>query len=153
MVSLSSQEDGFLELYQLGGHAYLKQLPCLYSAMACVCHAHLQHRASTYEKLLAGSLKARARLLTLLQKKKDPSVLRHCKQLSALLANSGLKTTPQLRQMQMEVCTEEGSRQLDIGHALCLFLLPRVHKITSIIDATHLCCHGKELMPGHFLYM
>ena len=110
--SLSLQEDGFLELYQLGGHAHLKQLPCLYSAMACVCHAHLQHRASTYEKLLAGSLKARARLLTLLQKKKDPSVLRHCKQLSALLANSGLKTTPQLRQMQMAVCTEEGSRQL-----------------------------------------
>ena len=55
-----SQEDGFLELYRLGGHGHLKQLPCLYSAMACISQAHLQHRASTYEKLLWGSLKAKA---------------------------------------------------------------------------------------------
>ena len=98
-----SQEDGFLELYRLGGHGHLKQLPCLYSAMACISQAHLQHRASTYEKLLWGSLKARASLLSLLHKQKDPSVLKHCKQLSALIANSGLNATPQLREMQMEV--------------------------------------------------
>lgn len=98
-----SQEDGFLELYRLGGHGHLKQLPCLYSAMPCVSQAHLQHRASTYEKLLWGSLKARASLLSLLHKQKDLSVLKHCKQLSALIANSGLNTTPQLREMQMEV--------------------------------------------------
>lgn len=65
--------------------------------------ARLYHRAETYKKLLWSSLKARFLLLRLRHKQKDPSVGQLCHQLSALIACSGLPSSPELREMQMEV--------------------------------------------------
>lgn len=70
---------------------------------SCVAKARLHHRGSTYERLHWSSLKARSVLLKELHKEGDPSALRHCRQLSALISSSGLESTPPLRQMQMEV--------------------------------------------------
>ena len=97
------QVDAFLRLSKLGGHEHLTSTHCLLAVSSIVAIACLQNRESTYEKLLWGSLKARSSLLNLLHKQKQGSVLRHCKQLSALIANSGLAATPQVRELQMEV--------------------------------------------------
>ena len=100
-----SQMDAFYHLAELGGHAHLSPTACLLCVTSCIAEAHLQHRASTYRTLLWSSLQARSLLLTLLHKQKDPSVLQHCHQLSALIASSGLTSTPDLRKLQMEVGT------------------------------------------------
>lgn len=64
----------------------------------------MYHRASTYERLLWSSLKARSVLLKQLHQDGDPAALRHCRQLSALISCSGLEaTTPAVRDLQMEV--------------------------------------------------
>ena len=96
--------DAFLRLAELGGHAHLSPTSCLLCVTSCIAGAHLQHRAGTYQTLLWSSLRARSLLLTLLPKQKDPSVLQHCRQLSALLATTGLASTPDVRKLQMEVC-------------------------------------------------
>lgn len=95
--------DAFLHLAELGGSGHLGEMDCLLSVTPCIALAHLQHRAATYQKLLWSSLKARFMLLKLLHKQKDSSVLQHCRQLSALIAHSGLGSTPDLRELQMEV--------------------------------------------------
>lgn len=97
------QMDAFLRLAELGGHGFLSDSLALLCVTPCVSEASLQHRAGTYRKLLWSTLKARSQLLSLLHAKKDPSVLKHCKQLSALIASSGLGSTPELREMQMKV--------------------------------------------------
>ena len=86
--------DAFLRLAELGGHAHLSPTSCILCVTSCIAGAHLQHRAGTYQTLLWSSLRARSLLLTLLHKQKDPSVLQHCRQLSALLATTGLASTP-----------------------------------------------------------
>ena len=95
--------DGFLQLAELGGCGFLSDVDCLLCVTPCVADAHLQHREGTYKKLLWSSLKARFMLLKLLHKQNDPAVLSQCRQLSGLLANSGLGSTPELRELQMEV--------------------------------------------------
>ncbi len=103
-IMYNLQIDGFLHLSSLSGHGHLSTIQCLLNVTSCVCRGHLHHRASTYEKLLWSSLKARSLLLNLLHKENDPSILKHCRQLSALISFSELKSTPQLRKMQIEVC-------------------------------------------------
>lgn len=103
--------DAFLRLAELGGHANLSPTSCLLCVTSCIAGAHLQHRAGTYQTLLWSSLRARSLLLTLLHKQKDPSVLQHCRQLSALLATTGLASTPDVRKLQMEVCRTCSTQQ------------------------------------------
>ena len=94
---------------------------CLLCVTSCIAGAHLQHRAGTYQTLLWSSLRARSLLLTLLHKQKDPSVLQHCRQLSALLATTGLASTPDVRKLQMEVCRTCGTQQ-----AFMIYFTPTV---------------------------
>jgi len=101
--------DAFYRLAELDGHAHLSPTSCFLCVTSCIAEAHLQHRANTYRTLLWSSLQARSLLLSLLHKQKDPSVLQHCHQLSALLASSGLTSTPDLRKLQMEVGTVTSS--------------------------------------------
>lgn len=95
--------DGFLQLASLSGGGHLNPLSCLLSVTSCVGRAHLQHRCSTYERLHWSSLKARAMLLNLFHRQANPSALRHCRQLSALIECSGLEASSHLRDMQMDV--------------------------------------------------
>ena len=95
--------DAFLRLSELGGCGFLLKDSALLCVTPSVSVARLHHRAETYKKLLWSSLKARFLLLRLRHKQKDPSVHQLCHQLSALIANSGLPSSPELREMQMEV--------------------------------------------------
>lgn len=88
----------------MGGHGSLSNTSCLLSATACLPEAAIVHRASTYRQLLWSSLKSRSVLLSLLHKdNKTEAALRHCQQLSALIAHSGLEPSPELRALQMKV--------------------------------------------------
>lgn len=98
------QMDAFLLLAELGGGEALSPSTCLLCVTPAVAEASTLHRASTHQRLVWRALTARASLLRLLHQQGSPDVLTHCKQLSALLATSGLPATDQLRELQMEVC-------------------------------------------------
>lgn len=103
-VVLTHKVEGFLELARMGGHGYLSNTSCLLSATTCLPEAGLLHRNSTYHQLLWSGLKARSVLLSLLHKANErEAALRHCQQLSALIAHRGLKSSTELRALQMQV--------------------------------------------------
>lgn len=113
--------EGFLLLASFSGSGHLSVKSCLLNVTSCVARAHLQHRASTYQRLLWHSLKARATLLRLLHKEGDDvaATFTHCKQLSALISCSGLESSPPLREMQMEVFQLGVILQPSSSEALC----------------------------------
>ena len=101
---LTHKVEGFLELARMGGHGSLSNTSSLLSATACLPEAGVLHRNSTYNQLLWSTLKARSVLLSLLHKDNErEAALRHCQQLSALIAHRGLETSPELRALQMQV--------------------------------------------------
>lgn len=87
----------------MGGQGHLSSTHCLLAASSSVATASLLYRGSTFDKLLWGSLRARAALLNNLYQQKNINVLRHCQQLTALIAASGLASSPQVRELQMNV--------------------------------------------------
>ena len=131
------QVEGFLQLADMGGHGSLSNTACLLSATSCLPEASIFHRQSTYRQLLWTSLKARSILLSLLHKMNEKkAALRHCQELSALITHSGLKASPKLRALQMQV-SSTGMYQ----HIYQTML----YRILSVVQVFQL---GVELQPS-----
>ena len=127
--------EAFLRLSELGGCGFLSKDSALLCVTPSVPIARLFHRAETYKKLLWSSLKARSLLLRLRHKEKDPSVRQLCHQLSALIVSSGLPSSPELREMQMEVSGVHRDVYL-LGTFWCCVIYIQI--MLSSLQCTHL---------------